>query len=119
MLTLSLNTMPLKYSLLTQQYWKEEVVNRDFSPDYMSPHFALQGVHDKGFLHEAAAVLNHSVLNFSTRFYRGLIEGHHAVRHEGLQGIPELNITFCKWRKKQNIIGVKKNQWKKKRQQGI
>lgn len=50
----------------------------------------------------------------STGFYRGLIVVHHAVRHGRLQGIPKLNIAYCKWKKKQNVIGVKTDEWKNK-----
>lgn len=50
----------------------------------------------------------------STGFYRGLIVGPHAVRHGRFQGIPKLNIAVCKWKKKQNIIGVKTDEWKNK-----
>lgn len=50
----------------------------------------------------------------STRFYGGLNLGHHAARHGRLQGIPKLNIAHCKWKKKQNTIGVKTNGWKNK-----
>lgn len=47
----------------------------------------------------------------STGFYRSLLAGHHAVRHGRLQGIPNLNIASCKWKKKQNVIGVKTDGW--------
>lgn len=65
-------------------------------------------------LYEAATRLTQSSLNFPPGFNKGLIVEYHAVRHGRLQGIPELNIAFCKWRKKQNIIGVKTEEWKNK-----
>lgn len=40
-------------------------------------------------------------------FYRGIIAGHRSVRRGRLKGIPELNIAYCKWKKKENVIGVK------------
>lgn len=43
----------------------------------------------------------------SEGFYGGITMGHHLVRHGRLQGIPKLNIACCKWKKKQNVIGVK------------
>lgn len=46
-------------------------------------------------------------VNFPPGFYRGITMGHHSVRHRRLQGIPDLNIAYCKWKRKQNVIGVK------------
>lgn len=50
----------------------------------------------------------------SAGFYRHLIVGHHAMRRGRLQGIPVLNIAHCKWKKKQNVIRVKTDEWKNK-----
>lgn len=63
---------------------------------------------------KAFTVLTQRGLNFPPGFYRSLIVGHHAVKHGRLQGVPELNIAYCKWKKKQNIIGVKTDEWKNK-----
>lgn len=49
----------------------------------------------------------------STRFYRGLIAGHRAVRHGRLQGIPKELTASCTRKKKQNTR-VKTNEWKHK-----
>ena len=43
-------------------------------------------------------------LNFPPGFHRGITTSHPSVRHGRLQGIPELNIAYCKWKKKTSLI---------------
>lgn len=50
---------------------------------------------------------NEMHLNFPLSFYRGIATRHCSAWHGGLQGVPELNIAYCKWKMKQIIIGVK------------
>lgn len=56
---------------------------------------------------QTVVVLTQWGLNFPPGFHRAVTMGHHSARHRTLQGIPELNIADCKWKRKQSVIGVK------------
>lgn len=56
--------------------------------------FQVMYDHGKRFLHENSYNNDPQGFELSTAgLYRGLIVGHHAVRHKELQGIPELKIN--------------------------